>query len=121
MATNTPVIQRAAGEARKATTSASRDLALIAAGLPGDLARCSRRTACRGRTRRYSYRVKAGVSGHLCRAIAQDDEEASGATGRAVDRLLLRDQCGRLEDLSTLGRANARVRTETGLAGESNS
>jgi hypothetical protein len=43
-----------------------------------------------------------------------DDEEASGATARAVDTLLLGDQCSRLGGLSR--RADARVRTETGLA-----
>ena len=43
--------------------------------------------------------------------VAADDEEASGATGRALDRLLLRDQCGRLEDLSR----RAALRPESGL------
>jgi hypothetical protein len=44
-------------------------------------------------------------------APAADDEEASGATGRALDRLLLRGQCGRLEDLPR----RAALRPESGL------
>src|SRR5918999_5110371 len=42
-------------------------------------------------------------------------EEASGAIRRVLDRLLLRDQCGRLEDLSR----RAALRPESGLKPDS--